>query len=133
MADTIRPTPPVPPDDSPAPDTLALLEQLQTLSQQLRESGNLGPRARVELAGLVDELAEALDPAVTPALAQHLAETTAHLGQVLAGPEPDAEATGPLGAAVTRLEAAASHAEAHAPVATGLVRRLIDAIAALGA
>ncbi len=132
MADTI---PPVrEPLDAPSPTT-TVRAHLLALSQQLRESSApVGATAREELATLVAELAEALDPAVTPALASHLAETTAHLGESLDtdAPHPP-DPTSPLGGAVQRLEEAASHAEAHAPLAAGLARRLVDAIAALGA
>ncbi len=107
----------------------AVRADLQQIASRLREAQHLGPEARAELAELVDELAAAVDPAITPPLAAHLSETSEHLAQVL---REDRDA-GMLAAVRHRLEQTAAQAESRAPVVTGVVRRLIDALAGIGA
>ena len=116
--------PPTGPDAVPP-----VRDRLQDLARHLRAAHRLRPEARDELAALVDELAAALDPAVSPALAAHLAETSEHLTHAL-GEDRDA---GLLTSASHRLEEVAARAESKAPVISGVVRRLIDALAGIGA
>lgn len=104
-------------------------DRLQELARHLRQAHRLGPEARDELAELVDELAAVLDPAVSPTLAAHLIETSEHLAHAL----DEGRDAGLLAAASHRLEEAAARAESKAPVISGVVRRLIDALAGIGA
>lgn len=108
---------------SPNPD------RLQELAQLLRSADHLSPEAKAELATLVEELGQSLDPArlSDPARA-HLQDHAAHLIEALHGQADE----GLLGSAKKRLEETAVRLEAEAPQATGIVRRLIDAIANLG-
>jgi hypothetical protein len=103
--------------------------RLQQLAQRLRQAHHLGPEERSALAELVEELSQALDPASLPEPARkHLEDNAAHLLQALQTPEQQ----GTLGAATKRLEEAALRLENEAPQVTGIVRRLIDALANLG-
>jgi len=111
------------------PTDPAVSARLRQLAQLIREAHHLGPDAQKSLADLVDELSGALascslsDPKQT-----HLVEGTAHLVEALHQQKPG----GRLAAATKRLEEAAIRAEAEAPLATGIVRRLIDTLANLG-
>ena len=101
---------------------------LLEVARLLRKADHLEPEAQSELADLVDELAGALDPAAPGEQAAHLAESSAHLARAL----HDQHHPGLIEAARRRLEDAAARAEVHAPVATGVARRLIEALARLG-
>jgi hypothetical protein len=115
-----------PPTDPP-PDQVR--DRLRELARLLRKARHLDPDAKQELADLVDELGGALHPeAFSSAETAHLADSAAHLAQALSRPGD----TGLLDAARERLEKAVARAEAKAPVATGVARRLIDALANLG-
>lgn len=103
-------------------------QQLQELAGLLRGARHLSPQVQQELADLLDELAVELEAAPPSAQADHLAMSAAHVAQEL----HDRGDEGPLGAAKQRLNEAAARAEAKAPVATGLARRLIDVLADLG-
>jgi hypothetical protein len=105
-------------------------ENLQELARRLRQVERLGPEERAELAELMEELAGAIDPSASPALAAHLQDSTAHVVQALHQHEHDA---GLLASARERLDAVASQAQAHAPVVTDVLRRLIDALGGIGA
>ena len=112
----------------PAPGTPGP-NRLQELAQRLRQTQHLGPEERSELAELVEELGQSLDPARLPDPARkHLEDHAAHLLQALHAQEEQ----GTLSAAKKRLEEAALRLENEAPQATGIVRRLIDALANLG-
>jgi len=101
---------------------------LHELAELVRRARHLDPEAQAALAGLVEELGEALDPARLSGTARaHLEEHTSHLLHAL-----HAQDEGPLSSAKHRLEEAAVRLEAEAPQATGIVRRLIDALANLG-
>jgi hypothetical protein len=118
--------------EQPTPDVEAaqpVRDRLQELAGRLREAHHLTPEARGELAELVGELAAALDPAVSQALAAHLAQTSEHLTRVL----DEGRHAGPLASARRQLEALAVQAETKAPVISGVVRRLIDVLAGIGA
>jgi hypothetical protein len=112
----------------PSPAGPPVGERLQELAQVLRESRHLGPQVQRELADLLEELAGELESAAPSPHAEHLAESAAHLAQEL----NEQRGKGPLAAAVQRLKDAAARAEAKAPVATGLARRLVDVLADIG-
>jgi hypothetical protein len=104
-------------------------QRLHEVARLLRESRQVDPDSRKILAELVDELSEALRSSqVPPEEVAVLAGTTAHLAEALHHrPVP-----GWLGQVRDRFEEAALRAEARAPVAVGLARRLLDALANIG-
>jgi hypothetical protein len=109
--------------ETPEPSQPAVPEvqaRLQEVARLLKQSGSLDPAARQALADLVSELAP-------PDEVTHLAETTAHLAEALHRPEPRLPVT-----LRDRLEQSIVNAEAHAPTAVGLARRLLDALANIG-
>ncbi len=105
-----------------------LREDLREAARLLRETDHVEPDAQRALAGLVAELTAALEPDAPPDEIRHLADSSAQLVEAL----HRGHGHGPLAAARDRLVAAAARAEAQAPVATDLARRLVDALAALG-
>ncbi len=112
-------TPPVP----------EIERRLHEVAGLLRESRSLEPEARQALAELLDELGQALrssQPA--PAEVAHLAGTTAQLAEALHRRHD----SGWLAQARERFEEAAAQAEARAPIAVGLARRLLDALSNIG-
>jgi hypothetical protein len=103
--------------------------QLRELAHVLREADHLEPGAQEALADLVDELSNALTPAgITSSETAHLADSAANLARTL---HQESNPT-LLSAAKKRFEQAALRAEAQAPVATGVARRLLDTLANLG-
>ncbi len=113
----------------PSPDTdVAVRAQLQEVVLLLRTSRHVEPEVQEALADLVNELIRVMDPHPPAAEAAHLAESSAHLVEAL----HRKHSAGLIAAAKDRLEEAATRAEAGAPVATGLARRLIDTLANLG-
>jgi hypothetical protein len=113
----------------PGPETAATLRsQLQGVVPLLRESRHIDPEVKEALAELIGELIQVMDPNAPAAEAAHLAESSTHLVQALQHKHHARVLT----AAKERLEEAATRAEAKAPVATGLARRLIDTLANLG-
>jgi hypothetical protein len=102
---------------------------LHELAEKLREADHLGPEAQGAVADLLDELARALPPAdVAPVEAAHLAETATHLAEAL----HQRHEFGVLTGALERFKKSVARAEARAPRATGIARRLIEALANLG-
>lgn len=102
---------------------------LQELAQELRHASHLEPEAQDALADLVEELSKALTPAaIASGETAHLANSAASLAQVLHREQNPSL----LSAAKQRLEQAALRAETQAPVATGIARRLLEALADLG-
>jgi hypothetical protein len=102
---------------------------LHELAQKLREADHLGAEAQRAVADLLDELARAIPPAsVAPAEAAHLAESATHLADAL----HEKHEPGALAAAMERFEASIARAEAKAPLASGIARRLIETLANLG-
>jgi uncharacterized coiled-coil DUF342 family protein len=102
---------------------------LHDLATTLREAERLEPEAQKTLADLVDELSRTLNTTSLPtAETAQLASSAAQLARSLHQQEPPSL----LSAAKQRLEEAASRAEAHAPVATGIAWRLLDTLANLG-
>src|SRR4051794_6076617 len=113
------------PTPEPAPP---VGERLQELAGLLRGSRHLDAQVQREPADLLEELAGELESAAPSPHAEHLAESAAHLAHEL----HERRGMGPLAAAVQRLKEAATRAEAKAPVATGLARRLVDVLADIG-
>jgi hypothetical protein len=102
---------------------------LHELAQRLREAGALGPEAQRAVADLLDDLAKAIPPAVgDTAETTHLAESATHLAEALRL----RHRTTALPAARERFENAIARAEAKAPLASGIARQIIDALANLG-
>lgn len=119
MPDTPEPTPPV----------SEVQSRLHEVAGLLRHSRSLDAEARRVLAQLVDELSAALAAGnVPPAEVARLADSTVHLAESLHHPHEQ----GLIGSARDGLEGAVIDAEAHAPVAVGLARRLLDALANIG-
>ncbi len=118
-------TEPTPPSPEAAPAVRTKLEEIVPL---LRSSRHIEPEVQEALADLVDELIRVMDPNPPAVEAAHLAESSAHLVEALHRKHH----AGLIAAAKERLEEAATRAEAEAPVATGLARRLIDTLANLG-
>jgi hypothetical protein len=118
------------PDPQPPamPDPAALRSNLQELARLLHEAPHLDPEAQQELADLVAELSQALAGNLTSAETEYLARSAVHMIEAL-HQQQDANY---LTAARDRLRDAAVQAEVKAPVATGIVRRLIDTLANLG-
>jgi hypothetical protein len=110
------------------PPAETIKASLLECAELLRRTDHLDPVAQKALAELIIELVGALDPAVSSERTAHLAETSAELARAL----HERHDAGLIAAARARLEAAAAKAEAEAPVATGLARRLIDALAGIG-
>jgi hypothetical protein len=109
-------------------DPSDLPRHLQELARLLQEADHLDPQAQQELAELVAELSQALARKLPSAEVEHLGQSAVHLIQAL----HQQENRDYLTAARDRLRAAAVRAEVQAPVATGIVRRLIDTLANLG-
>lgn len=103
--------------------------KLHELAEEVRAAQHLEPQAQEALADLVDELSKALTPTVIASSeTAQLADTAASLARALHQQHNPTL----LSAAKQRLEQAAIRAEAKAPVATGIVRRLLDVLADLG-
>lgn len=102
---------------------------LHELADTLRQARSLNAAEQAELSELIDELARTLEGASVPAAEKaHLLDTTAHLVRSLHQQRDG----GLLRAARERLEEAVTRAEAEAPVAAGIVRRLLELLANLG-
>lgn len=118
--------------DTPESDTPSLSEvqdRLHEIARGLRHSGAVDPESRQTLGELVDELTAALASAnVPPAEVARLAESTAHLAESLHHQRD----RGLLASARDRFERALVDAETHAPVAAGLARQLLEALANVG-
>jgi len=110
------------------PDPSDLRAKLQELARLLHEARNLDPETQQELADLVAELSQALAGNLTSAEAEHLGQSAIHMIQAL----HEQQGADYLTAARDRLRDAAVQAEVKAPVATEIVRRLIEALANLG-
>jgi hypothetical protein len=106
----------------------AARERLQQLAGLLRQAPHLEPEAQQQLAKLLEDLAGAIAESPAPGEAAKLAENAAHVAHAVHEQQPAERA----GAARSRLEESAARAEAGAPLATGIVRRLLAALADLG-
>jgi hypothetical protein len=101
---------------------------LRAIAQLLRQADHLEPEAQQALADLVDEMGNALNTSAIPSQdLNHLAESTAHLAQVV-----HQQDTGVVSAARQRLEEAIVAVESRAPLAAGVGRRLLETLANLG-
>jgi hypothetical protein len=117
------------PQSSP-PDPSEIRSRLRDAAKTVRDSQSLDPQVRAAVTDLLDELGRALDaPGSAPAEVAHLAESAAHLAETLHHAGND---RGLLERARDRLGEVVARAESRAPVAAGLVERLIDALAAMG-
>ena len=118
--------------DQPAPATPSVPEiqaRLHKVAQLLQEGRTLDPESQRVLAELVDELSAALRSAqVPPEEMTHLAEQTARLAEALHHRHDQ----GLLARVRDRFEDAVVNAEVHAPLVSGLARRLLDALANFG-
>jgi hypothetical protein len=115
------------PDESATPDELR--RNLQELARVLREAPRLEAETEQALADLMDELSGVVDPAALPSDATtHLAASAAHLVEGL----HQRRSPSFLAAARERLQQAALRAETEAPLATGVVERLLSILANLG-
>ena len=102
--------------------------RLHEVAGKLRQSGPLDQESQRALAALIDELGNALQSGRVPVVeVTRLVQGTAHLVESLH--EKD---HGLLTKARDRLERALSDAEAHAPVAVGLARNLLDVLSNMG-
>jgi hypothetical protein len=120
MAETAKPGTPTVPE---------IQARLQGVAHLLRRQGPLEAEAKRALAELVDELSRILETsAVPPAEVTLLAESTAHLAEAL---HQQQQRELPVSVR-ERLQRAVVRAEARAPNAVGLARRLLDALADLG-
>ena len=107
----------------------AMLTRVHDVAQLLRDSPSVSREVQSALAELLDELSAALKaPNTPPAEVAQLAESAAHLTEILHD-QPD---EGVLEKARDRLGSALIRAEDHAPIAVGLARRVIDALANIG-
>jgi len=111
------------------PSVPEIQARLDELALRLRQTHALDAESRQALAELMSELSTALKTAqVPPAEVAQLANTAAHLADSLQHPHQ----TGMLGKVRDQFEQAVLEAEAYAPVAVGLARRVLDALANLG-
>jgi ABC-type transporter Mla subunit MlaD len=112
------------------PQTVQQIQaSLHDLAEVLREPHRLDPEAQKAMANLVDELGRMLTTTNLPSpQTAQLAESAAQLAKGLHRQEHSSI----LAAAKKRLEEAALRAETEAPVATGIVGRLLDTLANLG-
>ena len=101
------------------------MPKLRETAQLLREAEHLTPEQRRALAEAAERLADALKD-TSPAEAAQLSEAAAGLMEAVHRQHT------PVEEARERLEQAIIAAETRAPVATGLARQLIDALANLG-
>ncbi len=114
---------------SDTPSVPQIQARLRELARKLRQSSSVDAETQSALAELMDELSAALGGAtVPPAEVAHLADSTAHLADALHHQHD----RGVLESARDRLQEAVIRAEAESPVAVGLARRLLDALANLG-
>jgi hypothetical protein len=115
-------------EPSGIPSAADLRASLQELASVLRDARHLDPDQQQELADLVEELSQALARNLSSAEAEQLGRTAYHMVQGLHQQlDPDY-----LTATMDRLRDAAVSAEVKAPVATGIVWRLIAALTDLG-
>ena len=106
-----------------------ILARLHEVAQLVRETRHLDLEGQQAVADLVDELSKAIGPEASPSTDMaHLADSVAHLAQVL----HQRHEKGVVAAARERLEQAAVRVETEAPLATGLARRFLDALADWG-
>ncbi len=117
---------PAPSGPNPPPPVQA---SLHVVAEVLRDPHPLTVEAREALAALVDELGNLLAaPGAPPEAVAHLAESTAHLVQAAHRRADE----GLMAAARDRVEQAILGVESQAPLAAGIARRVLDALAGIG-
>jgi hypothetical protein len=114
----------------PTPESATSVQaRLHEVARLLRGVDHLGPNAQQALAELTDELARAVDSgALPPAEVAHITESTALLLEALRQRQDRPFLAG----ARDRLERTLIGVETRAPLASGLARRLLDALADVG-
>jgi hypothetical protein len=106
-----------------------ILGKLHTVAQLLREANHLGPEEQQIVAELVDGVAKALEAPETPLPElTRLAESTVHVLEAV----HQRRDQGLLAAARLRVEESLDNAEARFPFLVGLVRHLMEVLAASG-
>lgn len=114
------------PGNASAPEVRARLDDTARL---VRGSDAIEPDVRAALVELLAELGRALEQSeATPGEVGRLAEGVAHLGEAL----HKGHDRGALAAARDHVTGLALRAQAQAPAAVGLTRRVIDALANAG-
>lgn len=114
--------------DAVPPAGYAVQDQLRTIARLLREVHPLSADFQLLLAGLLDELAEALSDGAAPERLAHLTETTAHLATAV----HEEKERHRLPHLVGRFERAVIGVESNHPTLAGLGHRLIEALSNLG-
>jgi hypothetical protein len=103
--------------------------KLRQLAQDVRRAHHLEPETRRKLADLLTRLSQELKPETLSAEDKgHLVAGIVELSEALR----EEKGIGPLTAARERLGEAIIETQAEAPVATGFLRRLLDALANIG-
>ena len=116
-------------NESNAEALARLKANLHEVAVLLRDAEHLSPEAQQELASLLDELRDELDPGTGNAEhAAQLAESLANLGRALHARQPQ----NLLDAARDGVQDALARFEGRAPVVAGIARRFMDALASLG-
>jgi hypothetical protein len=114
---------------SNVPSVADVQARLEEVARTVQKSPSLDADARRVFGELVDELRTLLATQnVPPAEVARLADSTAHLAESLRHRHDK----GLLESARDRLDGAVIDAEAHAPIAVGLARQLLDALANIG-
>ena len=115
--------------NTPAPSLSEIQSRLHQVAGLLHGSSTIDEESRRVLAELVDELSSLLQQTTVPAgEVTRLADSTTHLADALHHQQD----VGILEKARERLEGTVLDAETHAPIAVGLARRLLDALANIG-
>ena len=120
----------MPEQTTPEPQPVAQTQSnLRQLAASLRETGHLEPETQEALANLLDELGTELDSVgLASANTLHLAQAVTEVACSL----HEQRSVGLLAFTQDRLKNAAMKAEVEAPVATGVVYRLIDLLGSIG-
>ena len=112
-----------------SPAVLEIRARLQKIAQMLRKGGSLDAGSQRALAELVDEMTRILETEKLPdAELAHLTQTTARMEEAIRHQRD----LGIVGTVREGLQRAVANAEANAPIAVGLARKLLDALANIG-
>jgi hypothetical protein len=112
------------------PTTAQLRASLHSVAERLRDADHLSPESQQAVAELLDEIGRLLDPAGVPS--PETANLAASAADMVHALQEKKENHTLLQAAKDRLEDAAFRAETEAPLVTGIVERLIEALANIG-
>jgi hypothetical protein len=110
-----------------APQAQGIHSSLHALAQSVRDAPALGREAQQALAELLDELSRAVAAGQPAESLAPLAASATQLVQAIGQQDQ-----GLIAAARQRLAHAVFRAEAQAPVAAGIVERLLDALSSIG-